>query len=179
MGGVALLACSGGSPAAPTSMASMSPGLSVSIATPQTFDGFCGWHSAVATPSGSTPLGVHGSEPMTVYWKSSPPHGATQFPVGTTILKETTEADAGARTVFAMVKRTTDVGGYNVDGAQGWEWFSLEDNGDCTATILWRGPQAPTLTTYSDLLVGDCNGCHAKAESNDFVWDTALQLSGF
>jgi hypothetical protein len=33
------------------------------------------------------------------------------------------------------------------------------------------------LTMYSDLLVGDCNGCHAKIADSDYVWDTALQLS--
>ncbi len=188
LAGPALAACSGGgssgagsSSGAPATVeaGAPAPALTEFVAQAQTFDGFCAWHSAVATPSGTVPLGVHGTEPMNVYWKASPPHGSTQFPVGTVVLKETTEADAGARLVFAMVKRTAHGGDYNMTGADGWEWFSLEDNGDCTASILWRGPQAPIVTTYTDLHIGDCNGCHEMAVANDYVWDTALQLTAF
>jgi hypothetical protein len=147
------------------------------VATENTFAGFCDWSSAPATPAKSTPLGVHGLDAMRVYWKEAPPHGATEFPVGTVILKESEETTPGDRIVFAMAKRKARGGGYDSDGADGWEWFSLQDRGDCTALILWRGAAAPILTTYSDLIVGDCNGCHTKIAGSDYVFDTALQLS--
>jgi predicted CxxxxCH...CXXCH cytochrome family protein len=98
------------------------------------------------------------------------------FPVGTIIVKETEEADVTQRTVFAMVKRG---GGFNATGAVGWEWFKLGDNADGSATILDRSPAPDWTSPYGAEPVGDCNGCHLLAKSNDDVWDTALQLSRF
>jgi hypothetical protein len=60
-----------------------------------------------------------------------------------------------------------------------WEWFSLQNNSDGTVLILWRGTLPPPGQTYSGKPIGDCNGCHTMAVDNDFVWDTALQLSKF
>jgi hypothetical protein len=159
----------GSAPAAPTEF----------VAQASTFAGFCKWSSAPATPIQSVPVGIHGLNDMVVYWRQPPPHGATSFPVGTVILKESQDATPASRIVFAMVKRKARGAGYNSDGADGWEWFSLQDLGSCSASINWRGPSAPVLTSYSDLLVGDCNGCHGKVTSSDYVWDTALQLSSF
>jgi hypothetical protein len=163
-----------GSEAAPTL-----PPRSVFVAQAPDFTGFCRWSSADAMPARDSPFGVHGVQAMKVYWNAPPPHAADEFPVGTIVLKESEQADASERIVFAMVKRQPRGAGYNTGGADGWEWFSLQDQGDCTAAILWRGPQAPILTTYSDLLTGDCNGCHGGIADNDYVWDTALQLSRF
>ena len=121
--------------------------------------------------------GLHGIGPLQVYWNQSPPHGSTAFPVGTIIVKETEEADITQRIVFAMVKRGD---GYNSGGANGWEWFSLQNDADgCTVEILWRGPLAPIGETYANQAIGDCNGCHGLASANDYVWDDALQLSSF
>jgi hypothetical protein len=167
----------GGAGALDAAAASAPP--SVYIAQAADFSGFCRWSSAPATPARDSPFGIHGLQDMTVYWKASPPHDASEFPVGTIILKESEQPDAGDRIVFAMVKRQRKGTGYNTGGADGWEWFSLQDTGDCSAEVLWRGPAAPILTTYSDLLTGDCNGCHANIADNDEVWDTALQLSRF
>jgi hypothetical protein len=85
------------------------------------FDGFQAWSTAPATAPSGVSEGLHGVGPLQVYWNQSPPHGATSFPVCTIILKETEEADPTQRTVFAMVKLG---GGYNGEGAVGWEWFS-------------------------------------------------------
>jgi hypothetical protein len=139
------------------------------------FNGFCNWSSAPATAPGDASDGIHGLGPLVVYWKQPPPHGSPSFPVGTLIVKESQETDVTKRTVFAMAK----VGGsYNSDGAPGWEWFSFAHNADCSVTTLWSGPAAPPGETYSGMPVGNCNGCHESAD-NDFVWDTALQLSNF
>jgi hypothetical protein len=146
------------------------------IAFNVSFDCFHQWSSAPAVAEGDASDGLHGVGPLRVYWNENPPHGATSFPVGTIIVKETEEPDVTQRTTFAMVKRG---GGYNDGGAAGWEWFSLLDAPDGTVAILWRGIVAPETETYAGRPIGDCNGCHVQAIANDFVWDTALQLSSF
>jgi len=149
------------------------------------FTGFCKWSSAPATamasPDGADAGdGVHAGEgTLTVYWNKSPPPGSHEFPVGTIILKESNQADASQRVVFAMVKRQPRGTGWNTGGADGWEWWSLSDLGNCTVGRLWRGVIPPTNEPYAGAAVGDCNGCHARVISNDYVWDTALELSRF
>jgi hypothetical protein len=155
--------------------------LSEYIAYESTFTGFQGWNNAAAVPSpgdDDAGDGLHGIGPLQVYWNQSPPHGSMAFPVGTVIVKETQEADVTQRIVFAMVKRGD---GYNSGqgAANGWEWFSLQNNTDCTVDILWRGLVAPAGQTYANQPIGDCNGCHSAASTNDSVWDEALQLSSF
>jgi len=140
------------------------------------FDNFCNWTSAPATNSEDAGDGIHAPGPLTVYWNNSPPHGSSTFPMGTIIIKESQQADVTTRTAFAMVKRGC---GFNADGAQNWEWFSVADNGNCTMTLLWRGAFAPVGETYSGKPAGDCNSCHGMVVDNDYVWDTALQLSNF
>jgi hypothetical protein len=147
------------------------------VAYESNFDDFHQWSSAPAASTGDDAGdGLHGLGPLRVYWNEAPPHGADAFPVGTIIVKETEESDVTARTVFAMVKRGD---GFNSGGANGWEWFSLIDNTDGSVSILWRGVVAPPGQTYSNQKIGDCNGCHLSAASNDCVWDDALQLSKF
>jgi hypothetical protein len=151
------------------------------VAEESSFNGFHGWSSAPATNDAGVTDGVHGLGSMTVYWNEAPPHGAAAFPVGTLIVKETEESDPTKRTVFAMSKHGC---GYNAPsgtspGADGWEWVSLANNADGSVTLLWSGTVAPAGQTYAGMPVGDCNGCHAGAASNDHVWDSALQLSRF
>jgi hypothetical protein len=193
-GAVLIAACSGGSTATTSSDASFIPepstdgGPVVCVVNDGTmfisqipdFTGFCNWPSAPAMPEGGDASdGIHGLGPLRVYWNKPPPHGCSQFPVGTIILKESEETDPTKRTVFAMVKRQARGGVFNSTGAQGWEWWSLEDNGDCTVTELWRGPSDLSMDSYAGTPAGDCNGCHGMAMNNDYVWDEALQLSSF
>jgi hypothetical protein len=164
-----VLGCSGGDGAsdagAPASF----------VAYASSFTGFHQWSNAPAVAANDATDGLHGVGPLQVYWNESPPHGATSFPVGTIIVKETEQADVTTRVVFAMVKRGD---GFNSGGADGWEWFSLQDNADGTATILWRGVAPPAGEVYAGQAIGDCNGCHLPTR-NDSVWDSALQLSSF
>jgi hypothetical protein len=148
------------------------------LASAQSFDNFQSWPNAPATAKDDAGDGLHGLGPLRVYWNQSPPHGSTSFPVGTIIVKETEEADVTARTVFAMVKYGP---GYNEGsgGAKEWEWFSLHNNGDGSVAILWQGIQPLAGETYAGQPIGDCNGCHTVAAENDYVWDSALQLSNF
>jgi hypothetical protein len=142
------------------------------------FNSFCQWNSAVATNDEDASDGVHGAGPLRVYWNMSPPDGSTEFPIGTIIVKESQETDPTQRTAFAMTRRGC---GFNSadDGASGWEWWSLADNGDCTMTLLWRGQVAPATESYGGTPVGNCNACHAMVVDNNYVWDSALQLSKF
>jgi hypothetical protein len=148
------------------------------VAYASSFDCFHGWtNTAPASAQDDAGDGLHGLGPLKVYWNQSPPHGATTFPVGTIIVKETEDPDPTQRIVFAMVKRGD---GYNAPpGANGWEWFSLQNNADGSVTILWRGLVAPPGQTYANQAIGDCNGCHTAAATNDDVWDSALQLTSF
>jgi hypothetical protein len=158
-----------------------SPAPAVSIAQPQDFDGFCNWPHAPAVAAGDAGDGVHGLGPLIVYWNKPPPHGSTQFPVGTMILKESQDPDPSKRVIFAMEKRESRGAGWNTGGADGWEWFSLQDLGNCVvgSPPLWRGTIPPVGEAYTGTPGGDCNGCHVEAMDNDYVWDTALQLSNF
>jgi hypothetical protein len=146
------------------------------VAYAQNFDNFHNWSNAPASAKDDAGDGLHGVGPLHVYWNPPPPKGSKSFPVCTIIVKETEQADVTQRTVFAMVKRGDP---FNSGGAAGWEWFSLQDNADGSVNILWRGVVAPPGQTYADQAIGDCNGCHAIAAGNDYVWDSALQLSNF
>jgi len=145
------------------------------VAYAASFSSFESWPSAPAASENDAGDGLHGVGPLRVYWNHNPPSGATSFPVGTIIVKETEGADVTQRAVFAMVKRGD---GFNSAGANGWEWFSLQEASDGTVTILWRGTVAPAGETYANQAIGDCNGCHV-ASRNDSVWDTPLTLSSF
>ncbi len=166
--GLFSLACSSGGPPAATS-STYAPAYAAS------FTNFCSWSSADATAANDASDGVHGLGPLRVYWNQSPPHGSKAFPVGTLILKETEQTDPTERTLFAMAKVG---GGYNASGAVNWEWFSLKQNPDCSVTLLWSAAP-PATESYAGQPIGDCNGCHEQASDNDYVWDSALQLSNF
>jgi hypothetical protein len=165
----------------------------VFIATLSDFQDFQSWHSAPATPASTLPsldggdgvdAGAATSDagsvhtlPLTVYWNNPPPHGSQTFPVGTIIVKETSETDPTARKIFAMVKRGGD---FNPNGAVNWEWSELYFNADGSVGINWAGaqPNGGSTDPYA-ASPNICNECHLKAAANDDVWSSALQLSNF
>ena len=85
--------------------------------------------------------------------------------------------------MVGMAKRG---GGYNADGAAGWEWFDLDPSPTTTRPLIdWRGPTPPEGRGYECALgegeagaerIGDCTTCHRAAASNDFVLTPGLQL---
>lgn len=175
--------CGGAQPATPDQF----------VAFASDFAAYHDWASAPATPAPGLPAvpgdgltvadagaidagaadgGVH-QRPLTVYWNHAPHSGSATFPVGTIIVKETDEADATQRQVFAMVKRGAN---FNASGALGWEWFELQNTAAGSVIIKWHG-YGPTGTT--DTYGGNphvCNDCHGLARSNDYVWSAAVQL---
>jgi hypothetical protein len=116
---------------------------------------------------------------ITEYLNKLPDMGATEFPVGTMIVKTVQPTDGPAPAVHAMVKRG---GSFNKTGAIAWEFFELSKNEKGTPTIVWRGPKPPNGERYKNLLMPDsnmleedCNGCHVVS-TNDAILSKALQL---
>lgn len=143
------------------------------VAMQSDFVGFTEWERTTVDP---TDTGGHGDSTKSVYLNAPPPEGSTAFPVGTILVKVTPTDDG--RDVHAMAKRG---GGYNADGASGWEWFDLvfaEDG--ATLVIVWRGTEPPDGSGYGSAsgdtasAIGDCNTCHAAAWDNDYVYTVGL-----
>lgn len=117
---------------------------------------------------------------ITEYLNQLPDTGASEFPVGTMIVKTVQPKDGPAPAIHAMVKRG---GTFNKQGALGWEYFELAKNDKGTPIIVWRGPVPPTGEKYKNLLMpdsntleADCNGCHVVSK-NDAILSDVLQLS--
>jgi hypothetical protein len=120
--------------------------------------------------------GVHPAGGREEYINHPPPHGSTEFPVGTIIVKEPTDDPTGAQ-IFAMVKRGCN---YNATGATNWEWFEITPPAsDGTVDITWRGAGPPNGTTYGGDPNGGCNTCHSTGRADDFVLSSAFSLKSF
>jgi hypothetical protein len=139
------------------------------IAFAADFQDYRSWQTFAYTADGGT---IHATGPVIEYVNKHAPAGASEFPLGTIIVKYDEAFDGG---VFAMVKRG---GGYNANGADGWEWFDLNAPDGGTVNIIWRGVGPPAGETYG----GDptaCNVCHAAASDNDSVLSPKIRLSGY
>ena len=165
--GLAIAACSGGK--APDDAGN------TFVAYAPTFQPFRAWTSFHDDlEDSSLPAAVNG--PRTQYINMTPPHGSTEFPVGTVIVEA---RESGLMKIFAGVKRGGD---YNATGAKNWEWFELQEaSGPGSAvTIVWRGVGPPAGDMYGGDPNGGCNSCHAMCgASNDFVCSAQLQLGNF
>jgi hypothetical protein len=124
------------------------------------------------------PNGVDLAGPRTVYVNRLPPHGATEFPVGTILVKVVRTDDVPQDwQMFALVKRG---GGYDGDGAPNWEWFGLSTDASGHVVIDWRGTGPPPDGGYGSIGGAlSCVLCHAAARGNDYVQTPELQLSSF
>jgi hypothetical protein len=130
---------------------------------------------------------VHPDDPTghaTVYIEQLPPHGATQFPDGTRIVRVMGVGDDPTQwEAHAMVR----VGGtFNTGGALGWEFYDLsltrDPMGGIAATVIWHGEGPPDGDGYADPDGGavlGCNHCHGVATWNDSVLGTELTLTSF
>jgi hypothetical protein len=132
------------------------------------FRGYQTWASFSldnSDPGGST----HVAGKRTIYINHEPPAGASQFPVGTIIVKETMVDGK----IFAQAKRG---GTYDGTGAVGWEWFELATVGGVTG-IKWRGKGPPAGEIYGGDPNAGCNMCHKLAVNNDSVLAAGLMLT--
>lgn len=156
-------ACGGrpSSPAAPDAGPSF-------VATQGSFAHFTSWESFDGGTTADDSLNLVGQRIL--YLNQRPPHGSTQFPIGTIIVKTT---QGGA--TFAMARRG---GGFNPQGL-GWEWFQLATGADGTPTILWRGDGTSGMLAYGTTSATGCNDCHFEAIDNDYVQGDSILLSNF
>jgi hypothetical protein len=133
------------------------------------FQGFRSWTRQTLenpAPGGAT----HVAGTRSIYVNMLPPAGATEFPVGTIIVK-TTDADGK---IFARAKRG---GAFNARGAAGWEWFELVEDAQGQVAIRWRGLGPPLGETYGGDPNAGCNMCHKLAAANDYVLAPGLALA--
>ena len=112
-----------------------------------------------------------------IYLDPLPDPGATEFAVGTRIVRvEEVGDDPTTWQVHAMVKRG---GGFNPDGALGWEFFELSLTASHEPFIVWRGEGPADGDGYLPPEGGDllsCNHCHGAAIENDSVLSPVLDL---
>jgi hypothetical protein len=170
----ALFGCSGGDESASDPNAGDTP--SVFVAFAANFAGFHDWQAFDVTKD-AAPGMVHPDAQLIEYLNKPPPSGSEEFPVGTIIVKEGTDGDPLTRAFFAMVKRG---GGYNSDGAPGWEWFELRNapDGGPGVQIVWRGVGPPLGEVYGGDPNAGCNTCHHDC-GNDAVCAPSVLLSQF
>ncbi len=172
----ALAGCNASTPATGDAggAAGSDAGPDVFIAFWSTFQPFRTWksfHSSGPPDDGTFPADVLG--PRTQYINRLPPHGATEFPIGTVIVEA---RESGAKNLFAAVKRGF---GYNSTGARNWEWFELREAAG-QVLIVWRGLGPPTNESYGGNPDGGCNSCHKSCGAgNDYICSPVLQLASF
>jgi hypothetical protein len=161
---MAIAGCSGGAP--PEDQAGLF------VAFGKDFVGFRDWPSqsyenpeALALPDAAA---THLAGRRTVYVNQLPPAGATEFPIGTIIVKEIESVGTGGTSgkIFARAKRG---GGYNRSGARNWEWFEISEAKDNQIAVVWHGVGPPKGEEYAGDANGGCNGCHSAAVGNDYV----------
>jgi hypothetical protein len=133
------------------------------------FKGYQSWTS-FTIDDGAAAGSTHVAGKRTIYINHLPAAGATEFPVGTVIVKET----AADGKIFARAKRGPD---YNTTGAVGWEWFELATKMGVTG-MSWRGKGPPSGEVYGGDPNAGCNPCHKLAVNNDGVLTPVLTLAG-
>ncbi|MCF8276475.1 MAG: cytochrome P460 family protein [Flavobacteriales bacterium] len=135
------------------------------IADNSTFDDFLNW-SLDATAQGADPAlaaMAHGGNDSTVvrnvYFKDGQDPVNGEYPVGTVIVKHSSNPSATVNEYTAMVKRGN---GFN-PGNGDWEWFMLMGEGQIAMDngMEMRG---------ANLMNGMCGGCHAGAANQDYVF---------
>jgi hypothetical protein len=165
------LSCSGGGGGAASNGAG---GATTFIAFSQDFRGYHAWQSYDVTDDADL-AGIHDGSTVIEYLNHPPPSGASEFPVGTIIVKEATGGTL-SHELFAMVKR----GGEFNSGLPGWEWFELANLDDAmdSVRIVWHGFGPPAGDVYGGDANSGCNTCHLAC-NNDGVCATPLKLSNF
>lgn len=166
------LALSCGTPSTDSGDARLSSGTFVAVASD--FRAFRKWEGEDVTDDAAL-AGIHDGSTVIEYLNKAPAHGATEFPLGTIIVKEATGGTI-EHELFAMVKRG---GKFNAIGVVGWEWFDLApvDNSD-QMKIVWRGFGPPEGDTYGGDASAGCNTCHAAC-NNDAVCAKPFLLTNF
>lgn len=135
------------------------------IADNSTFKDFKTWKLEKTNNGPSPSLGeAHAGNDATVvrkvYFKNGQSRENGKYPIGTIIVKHSTNPAGTVNEITGMVKRGN---GFNPTTGD-WEWFMLNEDG----SIMLDGGKE--VRGGASLMGGMCNGCHGKASSNDFTF---------
>lgn len=95
-----------------------------------------------------------------IYFKSGQYPVNGEFPVGTIIVKHSSNPDATVNEFTAMVKRGND---FSPNGGE-WEWFMLNADGS-----IATDPSSGKKMRGANLMNGMCLSCHS-AGTTDFTF---------
>lgn len=132
------------------------------IATDSTFSNFMTWTLEAENQGPDPALGpahAGNDESVTrkIYFKNGQEPVNGEYPVGTVIVKHSSNPDQSVNEFTAMVKRGND---FNTSGGD-WEWFMLNADGsiatDQSSGMEMRG---------ANLLNGMCVSCHSAASTD-------------
>lgn len=135
------------------------------VADDNTFKDFMNW-TLEATNQGPDPAlgGAHAGNDSTVtrmvYFKDGQDPANGKYPVGTVIVKHSSNPDQSVNEFTAMVKRGND---FATSGGD-WEWFMLTPDG----SIATDGDGNPMRG--ANLMGGMCISCHTQASNKDYVF---------
>lgn len=135
------------------------------IADSNTFLDYINW-PVEATKNGADPsLGMaHAGNDSTttrrVHFKNSITAVNGKYPIGSIIVKHTTNTSGTLNEVTGMVKRGN---GFNLSKGD-WEFFMLTPDGHIASDSAGR------VMRGASLMNGMCGGCHAGAISKDFIF---------
>lgn len=135
------------------------------IADDNTFTSFMSW-TLVATNNGPDPLlgTAHAGNDSTVtrrvYVKNNQGMVDGKYPVGTIVVKHSSNPSGTVNEYTGMVKRGNGFNPSNND----WEWFMLKPDG----TIADDGNGGKMRG--ASLMGGMCGMCHSQASAKDFVF---------
>lgn len=136
------------------------------IADDATFKNFNSWKLEANNQGPSPSLGAaHAGNDSTVsrkvFFKDRKSRVDGAYPIGTVVVKHSTNPAGTVNEITAMVKR-----GNNFNPTAGnWEWFMLNADG----TIAKDSSGMP-MRGGALMMGGMCNSCHAGASSKDFTF---------
>lgn len=136
------------------------------IADNTTFANFSTWsldktNTGPSQSLGTAHVGNDNTVTRKVYFKNGQNSVSGKYPIGTIIVKHSTNPAGTVNEIVGMVKRGN---GFNATTGD-WEWFMLMPDGkiasDATGTAMRGGVT---------MMNGMCNGCHGGAATKDFVF---------
>jgi hypothetical protein len=135
------------------------------IADDSSFSNFMNWTLESENQGPDPSLGMaHAGNDETVtrsvYFKDGQDPVSGEYPVGTIIVKHSTNPDQTVNEFTAMVKRGND---FNPDGGD-WEWFMLNPDGS-----IATDPSSNMKMRGANLMDGMCLSCHS-AGSTDYTF---------
>jgi hypothetical protein len=142
------------------------------VAEDSDFAGYTSWYSTPLTDDTGLSDVVYPAGARVGFLNHRPPAGASAYPEGTVVVKAIERGSGPPEwEIFGMAKRG---GGYDADGAVGWEFFLLLADTDGTLHIVSRG-LAPmddghagdmgmaSGTYFENGQIVPCNVCHGLA----------------